>query len=98
MKPLPDAFSAPVEAFTALEPLTIVSSSSGNDEMTPEVEPDLTAALLNVQVWKLVSGSTPLEPLGASAIHSALELAQLEQVSVLVKLFAVWVESVTLSV
>src|SRR5580704_7975349 len=66
--------------------------------MTPVVEPDLTVADDSVQVWKLDSGSTPDEPLGASAIHSALVSTQLEQVCVVVKLLALWVESVTLSV
>jgi hypothetical protein len=39
-----------------------------------------------------------LEPDGASAIHSTLVLSQLEQLSVLVKLLAECVESVTVSV
>src|SRR5215469_3562137 len=40
----------------------------------------------------------PPEPLGASAIHSTLLLAQFEHVCVVLKLFAVLVESVTASV
>jgi len=71
-----------------------VISSSVNDEMTLE----FTVAPDSVQEWKLASGSTPLEPLGASAIHSALEFAQLDQLCVVVKLLAEWVESVTLRV
>ena len=47
-----------------------------------------TVAPVSVQVPKLDRGYTPLLPLGASAIHSALELAQLEQVCPVVKLFA----------
>jgi len=58
----------------------------------------VTVAPEAVQVPKLVSGSTPPEPLGASAIHSALELAHEEHVSVLVKLSPDRLESVTFSV
>lgn len=47
----------------------MVISSSVNDEMTPE----FTVAPDSVQEWKLDSGRTPPEPLGASAIHSALD-------------------------
>ena len=73
----------------------MVSSSSGKLEMTPDVEPDFTVAPDPLQVPKSASGRTLLELLGASAIHSALELAQFEQVCVVVKLLAGWVESVT---
>jgi hypothetical protein len=76
----------------------IVISSSVNEEITPEVEPSVTVEPLSVHVLKCESGSTPLLLLGASAIHSALLLAQPEQVWVVVKLFAECVESVTASV
>jgi hypothetical protein len=39
----------------------------------------------------------PGQPLGASAIRSALELAQFEQLWLVAKLLAEWVESVTSS-
>ena len=76
----------------------MVISSSVKDEMTPDVEPDFTVAPDSVQLWKSDSGYTPLLPLGASAIHSALEFAQPEQACVVEKLSAVRLESVTLSV
>jgi hypothetical protein len=57
----------------------MVISSSLNVEMTPDLEPDFTVAPVSDQLWKLDSGKMPPEPLGASAIHSALEFAQLEQ-------------------
>ena len=98
LKPLPLLFSAPGRALVSPEESIMVISSSVNDEMTPDVEPAFTVAPDSVQLWKSDSGSTPDELLGASAIHSALELAQPEQVWVVVKLFAVWVESVTFSV
>ena len=66
----------------------MVISSSVNDEMVPDVEVVLTAALPACQVPKSESGSTPLEPVGASAIHSALELSQSEHVCVVEKLSA----------
>jgi hypothetical protein len=72
----------------------MVISSSVNDEMTPE----FTVALESVQEWKSARGRTPPEPLGASAIHSALEFAQLEQLCVVVKLLPEREESVTLRV
>jgi hypothetical protein len=97
-KPLPVELSAPGWAFTSLEESIMVISSFGNVEMTPEAEPDVTVEPVSVQEWKSASGSTPDELLGASAIHSALELAQSEQVWVVEKLLAVWVESVTASV
>jgi hypothetical protein len=65
--------------------------------MTP-AEPEVTVAPLSVQEWKSESGSTPVELLGASAIHSALEFAQLEQDWVVVKLSPERLESVTLRV
>lgn len=98
VKPFPLLFSEPGCALTRPDESTMVSSSSGNVEMTPEVEPDLTVALDAVHVWKSVSGRTPLELLGASAIHSALEFAHDEHDWVVVKLSAGVVESVTLSV
>lgn len=60
----------------------VISWSSVIDEMTPPstVAPD------SVQVWKSESGSIPAEPVGASAIHSALEISQPEQLCVVVKL------------
>jgi hypothetical protein len=77
--------SDPGWALTAPLESTIVSSSSGNEEMSPLAEPDVTFAPLVFQEWKSDSGYTPLEPLGASAIHSALLSAQLEQVRVVLK-------------
>lgn len=76
----------------------MVSSSSVKDEMTPEVEPAFTVAPDSVQLPKSDSGYTPLLPLGASAIHSALELAQPGHVWVVEKLSAERLESVTFSV
>lgn len=76
----------------------MVMSSSGNAEIPPEVEPDVTVAPVTVQVPKSESGETPLEPVGASAIHSALLSAQSEQLWVVEKLLAGLVESVTVSV
>lgn len=55
-KPLPLLFSAPGCAFTLSELSTIVISSSVNEEMTPEVEPSVTLALLAVHELKSVSG------------------------------------------
>jgi hypothetical protein len=96
--PLPLLFSALGCAFTAPELSIIVISSSVNEEITPEVEPSVTVEPLSVHVLKWESGSTPLELLGASAIHSALLFAQPEQDWVVLKLFAECVESVTASV
>ncbi|HEX4290096.1 MAG TPA: hypothetical protein VH021_14325, partial [Trebonia sp.] len=56
----------------------MVISSSVNEEMVSAVLPSVTAALEAVHVQKLESGSTPLEPVGASATHSALLSTQLE--------------------
>ena len=97
--PVPAPFSAPGSALVAPELSIMVISSSVNEEMLPAVLPSVTAAFDAVQVPKSVSGSTPLDPVGASAIHSALLSTQLEaeQVWVVVKLSAVWVESVTVS-
>ena len=97
--PVPPLFSAPGSALVAPELSIIVISSSVKDEMLPAVLPSVTAAFEAVHVPKSVSGSTPLEPVGASAIHSALLSTQLEaeQVCVVEKLSAVWVESVTVS-
>src|SRR6202046_4204722 len=97
--PVPALFSAPGSALVAPELSIMVISSSVNEEMLPAVLPSVTAALEAVQVPKFDSGSTPLDPVGASAIHSALLSTQLEaeQVCVVVKLLAVWVESVTVS-
>jgi len=94
LKPLPLPFSGPGWAFTRPAESTMVISSSVNEEMTRE----LTVAPDSVQVLKWASGSTPAEPLGASAIHSALELAQPEQLWVVLKLSPEREESVTLSV
>jgi hypothetical protein len=96
--PLPLPFRAPGRALVAPEELIIVISSSEKDEMTPDVEPAFTVAPDSVQLWKLDSGYTPLLPLGASAIHSALELAHPEQVWVVEKLSAERLESVTFRV
>jgi hypothetical protein len=96
--PLPLPFSALGCAFTAPELSIMVISSSVNEEITPEVEPSVTVEPLSVHVLKWESGSTPLELLGASAIHSALLLAQPEQLCVVLKLFPERVESVTASV
>jgi len=93
--PFPLPLSDPGRALTAPEELIMVSSSSVKDEMTPQVEPSFTAAPDSVQLWKSDRGYTPLPPLGASAIHSALELAQPEQDCVVEKLSADRVESVT---
>ena len=60
--------------------------------------PSFTVAPDSVQLRKFDRGYTPLLPLGASAIHSALELAQPEQACVVVKLFAEWLGSVTFRV
>jgi hypothetical protein len=55
--PLPLLFSAPGCASTApLRPLTIVISSSVNEEITPDVDPAATALPLSVHVPKSVSG------------------------------------------
>ena len=86
LNPLPLPLSDPGWAFTRPEESIMVISSSVNDEMTPE----FTVAPDSVQEWKSDSGRTPPEPLGASAIHSALEFAQLEQLCVVVKLLAEW--------
>ena len=92
---MPLLFSAPGCALTAPELLIIVISSSVKEEITPAEVPSVTVELASVHVLKWASGKTPLDPLGASAIHSALVFAQLEQVCVVVKLFAGCVESVT---
>ena len=94
LNPLPLPLSGPGWALTAPELLTIVSSSSGNVVITPE----FTVAPVSVQVPKLASGRMEFPLLGASAIHSALELAQVEQLWLVEKLLAGWVESVTLRV
>src|ERR1700743_37840 len=97
-KLLPALFSDPVSALVRLELSIMVSWSSVNEEMVPAVLPSVTLALDAVHDPKFARGRMLLPLLGASAIHSALLFAQLEQVSVLVKLFAVCVESVTVSV
>src|SRR5215471_403082 len=90
--------SGPGRAFTRPRLSTMVISSSGNDEIFPLLTVVLdTVALFSVQVWKLASGRM-LPELGASAIHSALEFAQFEQLWVVLKLLAGCVESVTFSV
>ncbi|MGO9221868.1 MAG: hypothetical protein ACLP5E_29490 [Streptosporangiaceae bacterium] len=63
--------------------------------MTPDVEPADTVEPESVQLWKSGRGYTPLLPPGASAIHSALELAQPEQVCVAEKLSAQRLEFVS---
>ena len=93
--PLPPLFSGPGAALTAPEESTIVISSSVKEEITPEVLPSVTVEPASAQGLKCASGKTPLVPLGASAIHSALVFAQLPQLCVVVKLLAGWVESVT---
>src|SRR5579875_770097 len=98
VKPLPLEFSDPGWAFTFPDESIMVISSFGKVEMAPAVEPEVTVARVSVPEWKLASGSTPEELLGASAIHSALAFEQSEQVCVVEKLFDVWVESVTFSV
>jgi hypothetical protein len=90
---LPLPFSALGWAFTCPEELTMVISSSANEEMTPP----FTVALDRDQEWKFASGKMPPDPLGASAIHSALEFEQL-QLWVVEKLSPEREESVTLSV
>ena len=67
--PVPPLFSAPGSALVAPELSIMVISSSVKDEMLPAVLPSVTAAFEAVHVPKSVSGSTPLEPVGASAIH-----------------------------
>jgi hypothetical protein len=94
LNPLPLPLSGPGWAFTRPAESTMVISSSVNEEITPE----LTVAPDSVQVLKWASGSTPVELLGASAIHSALELAQPEQLWVVLKLSPEREESVTCSV
>ena len=96
--PLPVPFRTPGSALMAPDELIMVISSSVKDEMTPDVEPAFTVAPDSAQLWKSDRGYTPLLPLGASAIHSALELAHPEQVWVVEKLSAGRLESVTLSV
>ena len=94
LNPLPLPLSGPGWAFTRPAESTMVISSSVNEEITLE----LTVAPDSVQVLKWASGSTPVELLGASAIHSALELAQPEQLWVVLKLSPEREESVTCSV
>src|SRR5580692_2267445 len=69
--PVPAPLSGPGSALVAPELSIMVISSSVNEEMLPAVLPSVTAALAAVQVPKSVSGSTPPDPVGASAIHSA---------------------------
>ena len=97
LKVLPPLLRALGAAFVSLLP-TIVISFALKEEMVPVLLAVETEELLFVQTLNLGSGT--IEPLlvGASAIHSALEFLQLLQVSVLVKLLPVWVESVSLSV
>ena len=66
---LPLPFRAPGWASTRPEESTMVISSSVNVEMVPDVVVVFTVALVRLKVLKWDSGSTPLEPLGASAIH-----------------------------
>jgi hypothetical protein len=78
----------------------MVISSAGKVSITPDLAVVLTLAEVTRQVWKSASGNCPVGPVGASAIHSALELAQppeTAQVWVVLKLLAVLVASVTLS-
>src|ERR1700735_1271191 len=91
--PVPALFSAPGSALVAPELSIMVISSSVKEEMLPAVLPSVTAALEAVQVQKVESASTPLAPVGASAIHSALLSTQLEaeQDCVVLKLSALWV-------
>jgi len=86
--PLPLPFRAPGRALVAPEELIIVISSSEKDEMTPDVEPAFTVAPDSGPAVEVGQGGTrPLAcRLGASAIHSALELAHPEQVWVVEKL------------
>jgi hypothetical protein len=67
LNPLPLALSGPGWALTAPELLTIVSSSSGNEVITPE----FTVAPVSVQVPKLGSARILFPLLGASAIRAA---------------------------
>ena len=96
--PLPLPFRAPGSALVAPEELIMVISSSEKDEMTPDVEPAVHRRAGLGPAVKSDSGYTPLLPLGASAIHSALELAHPEQDWVVEKLSAARLESVTFSV
>ena len=97
-KALPPLLSALGEASVLPSVSAMVILSSLKEEMVPDFDPSVTAAPDTFQVPKFVSGYTPKEPLGASAIHSALVLAQPdEQVCVVLKLLAGWVESATLS-
>src|ERR1700735_2740362 len=97
--PVPALFSAPGRALVAPELSIMVISSSVKDEMLPAVLPSVTAAFAAGQVPQVVRGSTRLDPAAPPAIHSALLSTQLEaeQVCVVVKLLAEWVESVTVS-
>src|SRR5260370_36690947 len=92
---VPVLLSGPGCALTFIAEFTMVISESGNEEIVPAV-PAVTAAPFSVQVPKLASGRTPDALLGASAIHSALELAHVAHVLVLEKVFPAVVESVTL--
>jgi hypothetical protein len=69
---LPPLLSELGVASVAPEDVIIVISSSVNEEIEPVVEPSVVLAPEKLTLWKSVSGSTPDEPLGASAIHSAL--------------------------
>ena len=73
LNPLPLALSGPGWALTAPELLTIVSSSSGNEVITPE----FTVAPVSVQVPKLASGRILVPLLGASAIDFAHRAAEI---------------------
>src|ERR1700761_4999516 len=66
--PVPAPFSALGSALVAPELSIMVISSSVKEVMLPEVLPSVTAAFEAVHVPKLDSGSTPLDPAGASAI------------------------------
>ena len=56
LKPLPLLFSDPGSALVLPELSTMVSSSSVNEEITPEVLPSVTLALEAVHEWKSASG------------------------------------------
>ena len=75
VKALPLLFSALGWSRTVPPELTCVISSSVKEEMVPVEDPSVAELPVSDQVPKSVSGSMPLEPLGASAIHSALLLA-----------------------
>src|SRR5579863_5961457 len=89
VKPVPWLLSGPGWISTLPEEFTRVSFACGKTEMLPEVDPAFALAPVICNSPKSGIGLVPF----LWTTHSALELSQPAQVSVLIKLFPGLVES-----